>query len=92
MTIHKAQGSSIDKVVLDLHYKSNNHRKRLGFDGTFVALSRVRCCSSIRLIKHTRISFEEAYGYISRLQPAPDAMAFYRGFTGNPQEGQVWDM
>jgi hypothetical protein len=28
----------------------------------------------------------------SRLKPAPDVMAFYRGFTGNPQEGQVWAM
>jgi ATP-dependent exoDNAse (exonuclease V) alpha subunit len=40
MTVHKAQGRTIDKVVLDLHYKSD-HRKRLGFDGIFVALSRV---------------------------------------------------
>jgi hypothetical protein len=68
--------------VLDLHYKSN-HRKRLGFDGLFVDLSRVRCCSSIPLIKHTHPSFEKAYGYISRLKPAPDVMDFYRGFTGN---------
>jgi hypothetical protein len=53
MTAHKAQGRTIDKVVLDLHYKSN-HRKQLGFDEIFVPLSRVRCCSSIRLIiKHT---------------------------------------
>ena len=52
MTVHKAQGRTIDKVVLDLHYKSN-HRKRLGLDGIFVALSMVRCRSSICLIKHT---------------------------------------
>jgi hypothetical protein len=55
------------------------------FDGIFVALSRVRCCSSIRLImEHTQTSFEEAYGYVSRLKPAPDVMALYRGFTSNP--------
>jgi hypothetical protein len=41
---------------------------------------------------HTHTSFEEAYGYIPRLNPAPDVTAFYRGITGNPQEGQVWDM
>jgi hypothetical protein len=41
---------------------------------------------------HTHTSFEEAYGYISRLKPAPDVMAFYRGFTDNRQEGQVWGM
>jgi ATP-dependent exoDNAse (exonuclease V) alpha subunit len=64
MAVHKAQGRTIDKAVLDLHYKSN-HRKRLRFDGIFVALSRVRCRSCIRLIKHTQTSFEEAYGYIS---------------------------
>ena len=40
---------------------------------------------------HTHSSFEEANGYISRLKPVPDVMAIYRGFTGNPQEGQVWD-
>jgi hypothetical protein len=61
--------------------------------GIFVALSRVRRCSSIHLIEHPHTGFEEAYGYISRLKPAPDVvMALYRGFTGNPQEGQVWDM
>jgi hypothetical protein len=91
MPVHKTQGRTIDKVVLNLHYKSN-HRKRLGFDGMFVALSRVRCCSSIPLITHTHTSFEKAYGYISRLKPAPDVIDFYRGFTGNPQEGQVWGM
>jgi hypothetical protein len=51
MTVHKALGRTIE-VVMDLQYKSN-HRKQLGFDGIFVALSRVRCCSSIPLIKHT---------------------------------------
>jgi hypothetical protein len=52
MTVHKAQGRTIiDKVVLDLYYKESNHRKRLGLGGIFVALSRVRCCSSITLIK-----------------------------------------
>jgi Viral (Superfamily 1) RNA helicase len=91
MTVHKAQGRTIDKVVLDLHYKTN-HLKRLGFDVIFVALSRVRSRSSICLIKHTHTSFEEAYGYISRLKPASNVMAFYRGFTGNPFEGQVWDI
>jgi hypothetical protein len=45
MTVHK---ETIDKVVLDLHYKSNP-RKQLGFDGIFVALSRVRCCSMPQL-------------------------------------------
>jgi hypothetical protein len=90
MTAHKAQGRIIDKVVLDLHYKSN-HRKWSGFDGIFVALSRVRCYSSIRLEAHIHASFEEAYGYISRLKPAPDVTTFYRGITTNPQEGQVWD-
>jgi hypothetical protein len=91
MTVHKAQGRTIDKVILDLHYKTN-HFKRLGFDGIFVALSRVRSRSSIRLIRHTHTSFEEAYGYISRLKPASNVMAFYRGFTGIPEEGQVWDI
>jgi hypothetical protein len=91
MTVHKARGRTINKVVLNLQYKPN-HNKRLKFDGIFVALSRVRCRSSIRLMKHANTSFEETYGYISRLRPAPNVMAFYRGFTGNPGEGQVWDM
>jgi hypothetical protein len=74
LTVHKGQGRTIDTVLLNLHCKSN-HRKRLGIDGIFVALSRVRCRSSICLIKHTHTSFEEAYGYISRLKPSPDVMA-----------------
>jgi hypothetical protein len=38
MRVHKDQGRTIDKAVLDLHYK-RNRRKQLGFDGIFVTLS-----------------------------------------------------
>jgi hypothetical protein len=80
MTVYKAQGRTIDKVVLDLHYK-RSHRKPLRLEGIFVTLSRVRRCSSIPPIKHTHTSFQKAYGYISRLKPAP------RQSTGGTSSG-----
>jgi hypothetical protein len=69
-----------------------NYNKRLKFGRIFVALSRVRCRSNIHLINHANTSFEEAYGCISRHRPDPNVMAFYRGFTGNPENGLLWDM
>jgi hypothetical protein len=46
-----------------------------------------RLARLIQYILHVR-----SHGYISRLKPASNVMAFYRGFTGNPEEGQVWDI
>ena len=92
MTIHKAQGRTIDKVVIDLHYQADPS-KRIEFDGVFVALSRVRSRHNLRLLRHPDSTFEQAYSYITTLKPSEQVMAFYNGYavdTTSPQDGQKW--
>lgn len=90
MTIHKAQGTTIDKVVIDLYCQPSGSRW-LKFDGVFVALSRVRSRADLRLLRHEGSSFEEAYCYITKLLPSLNVTSFYRGFHGVSAEGQTWN-
>ena len=92
MTVHKAQGRTIDKVVIDLHDQPTVG-SRLAFEGVFVAISRVRSRKNLRLLPHGN-TFEKAYGYITKLRPSPQATAFYRGFEvdeNSPEDGLCWN-
>ena len=89
-TIHKAQGRTIKKVVVDLTEHPDGTLK-LSFASVLVALSRIKERMDIRLIHHASMSFESAYGCITKLQPHPDVTAFYKGFKGDWHKGQVWD-
>jgi hypothetical protein len=51
----------------------------------------VRCCSSIRLIKHTHQLWRSLWIHF-KTQASFWCDGLLHGFTGNPQEGQVWDM
>ena len=89
-TIHKAQGRTMDKVVIDLYcHPDGTHR--LNFAQVFVALSRVKTRENIRLIQHPNASNEEAYSYITQLKPHPDVVAFYKGFKPSTSGGFIWD-
>ena len=92
MTVHKAQGRTIDKVVIDLHDQPTVG-SRLAFEGVFVAISRVRSRKNLRLLPHGN-TFEKAYGYITKLRPSPQVTAFYRGFEvdeNSPEDGLCWN-
>ena len=87
MTIHKAQGRTIERVVLDLTYHSN-HYTRMKYAAVFVALSRVKCRKHLRLLRHkpSGLSFDplRAYGYLPQLRPSREICAFYHGFSQSP--------
>jgi hypothetical protein len=93
MTVHKAQGRTIDKVVLDLNYHPDNG-SRLGFDGVFVALSSVHSRHNLRLMRHDNTSFSKAYSDITKLKPSCHVTAFYRRFyhKTSPSDGETWDL
>ena len=83
MTVHKAQGRTIDRVVLDLTCFPTTCG-RMEFAAVFVAMSRVRSKEHIRLLKHRQVGFRhdaaKAYSYLSELRPDKYVMAFYHGF------------
>lgn len=98
MTVHKAQGRTLEKVVIDLT-DHPTHYARMKFAAVFVALSRVRRGSDIRLLQHTPRGKAfcpiEAYSYLRNLRPCRYCRAFYHGYTNTADsetEGMVWDL
>ena len=96
MTIHKAKGRTIPKVVLDLFCHPTKYAK-MNFAAIFVAMSRVKNKEDIRLLSHTKegdtINMVEAYSYITQLSPSDYVMAFYHGYErnqSNNNHGNVW--
>jgi hypothetical protein len=90
MTIHKAQGRTLRKVIIDLTCHPDGKR-RLTFPAVFVALSRVRTRFDLRLLHHPNTTNQNAYHYITNLEQKPEVIAFYKGFHGNQIQGQHWD-
>ena len=102
MTVHKAQGRTIPRVVLDLTSHPSDF-SQMEFAAIFVAMSRVKERGHIRLLTHKlpgtgRFNPREAYAYITRLRPSDYVLAFYEGYTrphGTPstpvQEGMTWN-
>jgi hypothetical protein len=90
ITIHKAQGRTLKKVILDLTCHPDPKR-RLTFPAIYVALSRVKTKFDLRLLHHPNMSSQSAYEYITNLKQNQDVIAFYKGFKGDTITGQNWD-
>jgi hypothetical protein len=90
MTIHKAQGRTIKKVLLDLHCHPNHYR-RLNFASIFVALTRVQKREDLKLVAHNGYEFQQSYQYITDLKPHKNTMSYYHGFSNNDINGCTWD-
>ena len=93
MTVHKAQGRTIYRVVIDLTDHPNS-RSRMKYASIFVAMSRVRQRSHIRLLeKDPHLERHEAYEYLAQIKPDKYAAAFFHGFTEDPnsEDGDTWD-
>ena len=88
ITVHKAQGRTIHRVVLDLTSHPTDFCL-MEFAAVFVAMSRVKEKGHIRLLSHKlpgtgRFNSREAYSYITRLHPSEYVMAFYKGYNTDP--------
>jgi len=94
MTVHKAQGRTIEHVVLDLTCQPTAIA-RMEFAAVFVAMSRVAKQDHIRLLTHLHgqkeFSAKDAYSFITELKPSSHAMACYHGFKPCDGGGLIWD-
>ena len=84
MTVHKAQGRTIKRVILALDSRSLQ-QNQLKYASIFVGLSRVKKAEHIRLLEHGRGSplggRHRALGYISSLLPQKTINMFNAGFN-----------
>jgi hypothetical protein len=91
MTIHKAQGRTIPKVVLALsHHENNNFQMK--YAHIYVAMSRVRKSDDLRFLSHLSGARPGDLGfkYVSTLAHCIFILDYYKGFHGDPL-GQAWD-
>lgn len=85
ITIHKAQGRTIEKVILCLS-KRNMHKLNPTYAALYVALSRVKCKEDIRLFLHHGLSGKpdiEELIFIDNLKPDKSINAFLEGYKND---------
>jgi hypothetical protein len=93
MTVHKAQGRTLSRVILALTQQPNT-ASQMKYAAIFVALSRVKHASHIRLLDHnyTSMSLQQgrlrAYAYLTNLKPDEHVTLFYLGYT---DQNGAWD-
>ena len=91
MTIHKAQGRTIPRVVVDLSHREN-HSIRMNYAQIYVALSCVKRSSDVQLLcrdSASRIG-TSSLEYITTLKHDVSILDYYSGFT-DPTKGEMWD-
>ena len=83
MTVHKAQGRTIARVVLDLTSHPSKYNQ-IQYAALFVAMSRVKQADHIRLLVHGDMD------YLTSLRPEKNVMAFYHGYETSNVMGMTW--
>jgi hypothetical protein len=83
MTVHKAQGRTILRVVLDLTKRPSRYQQ-IDFAALFVAMSRVKEGNHIRLLGHDNLQ------YLTTIRPSRVVMAFYHGYEPTPSMEMLW--
>jgi hypothetical protein len=86
MTVHKAQGRTIHRVIIDLT-EHPLHINRMKYASVFVALSRVKSKNHIRLLKHSKMSDQKSYEYVQHMKPDENVLKFYSGFEHTESDG-----
>jgi hypothetical protein len=92
MTIHKAQGRTIPRVVLALSPRPN-HFSQLEYAAVFVAMSRVKETYHIRILctrpnNASNFDPETEFKYLTELKANPYTLQFYSGYT---QNNGIWN-
>ena len=89
ITVHKAQGRTIKKVILclsDRKMKTSN----MSYASLYVAMSRVKSKNDIRLFLHSkqnRVDWE-SISYVATLTPCKAIASFFEGFKN---DNKSWD-
>ena len=91
ITMHKAQGRTLSKVILSLSYNPASQCD-LSYAQIYVALSRVRCGDDIRLLLtgETEKDKWESISYLTNLQPDTALRAWFDGFNQSKSNQKEW--
>ena len=91
MTVHKAQGRTIPKVVLALAHRDNANIQ-MKYASIYVALSRVKLASDLRILTHDSGPRPGDLGlkYITHLKHCVHVLDYYAGFDKQTQGG-IWN-
>jgi hypothetical protein len=89
MTVHKAQGRTIPRVVLALS-EHNVAICRMTYPSIFVAMTRVKHRDHLRVLYHHNGTQPGTFGlkYITALKPNMNVRDYYAGFTDS---NGFWD-
>ena len=84
MTVHKAQGRTISRVVLAFS-RHPLQTSRMSYASIFVAMTRVRDSGHLRLLYHNNGCNKGQLGveYITTLHPDPNVFDYYAGFCND---------
>ena len=88
ITIHKAQGRTIHKVILCLSSR-HNLKHNPEYAALYVALSRVKCKEDIRFFLHLTSKGTqdlETLTFVDNLKPDKSINAFFEGFKNDTTE------
>lgn len=88
ITIHKAQGRTIRKVILAISYRSAM-RCNMSYASLYVALSRIQKSDDLRLLVNG--NDWSTVQYISSLEPDKSIKAFFAGFRRDPSKWNAAD-
>jgi hypothetical protein len=80
MTIHKAQGRTMKRVILALVARP---QMQLEFAAIYVAMSRVKNRDHIRLLYHDNGDTHKAFQYLTKLHLNPYVGIYYAGYESN---------
>jgi hypothetical protein len=86
MTIHKAQGRTLPRVILALSVRPT---QQIEFAAFYVAMSRVEERNHIRILSHENRDIGQSLYYLTKLHFNPHVSMFYSGFT--TQNGSQWN-
>ena len=88
VTVHKVQGQTCSKIILDLNYRPFN--PQLDFHSVIVMVSRVRTDENIRVMPpHPN---GPSLDYLNKLEPKPELVIWLEGFYENEpaEDGLVY--
>ena len=91
MTVHKAQGRTIPRVVLALAHRDNAN-VQMKYASIYVALSRVKLAKHLRILSHNSGPRPGGLGlkYVTHLKHCVHVLDYYAGFDKQSQGG-IWD-
>ena len=86
MTLHKIQGQTCQKIILDLNKRPS--QPHMNFSGLYVGLSRIRKSSDLRLMPLQAQS--TGLQHLKTLAPNNDLLEWHTGFSVDTGHGKFW--